>query len=219
MGAEGGGGPGCPRVRWRYGRRQQRGRAATRPPCMGWISASPLLLHARGGSGWGRAARAPLLWEPPARCLWPVPPRLPGVLRAPLRFEGCSGRRSGERAPAAVWVGGYPRGRLGRSQARLGAPRRSARTEVAPCGRRAPGGLPTHARGWPQRTEPDRHLPLLGKPWTVRPPETPRSPAKLNCPALGAPGPAGAPGAGCSWLVMGDREKTWLGRVRFCPRV
>lgn len=180
-------------MRWRYERRRQWGRAATRPPCMGWVSASPLLLHARGGSGWGRAARAPLPWEPPARCLWPVPPRLPGILRAPLRFQGCSGPRSGRRASAGCRLG--PRGRLGGSQARLGTPKRPAPTEVAPCGRRAPGGLRTHARGWPQRTEPDSHLPLLGEPRTVRPLDTPRSPAKLNCPPLGTPGPAGAPGA------------------------
>ena len=105
LGEEGGGGPGRPRVRWRHGRRLQRGRAATRPPCMGWVSASPLLLHARGGSGWGRAARAPLPWEPPARCLWPVPPRLLGVLRVLLRFDGCSGRRSGRRASAGCRLG------------------------------------------------------------------------------------------------------------------
>lgn len=130
------------------------------------------------------------------------------------------GVRGGERAPAAVWVGRVSARTLGgASQARFGAPRQPAPTEVVPCGRRASGGLLPHARGWPQRTEPDRHLPLLGEPRTVRPPETPRSPAKLNCPALGAPGPAGAPGAGCGRLVMDDRETTWLGRVPFCPRV
>lgn len=107
-GAEAGGGPGRSQVRRRACRRR-RGRVAPRPPCMGWVPAPPLLLHAWGGRGGGRAARSPLHREPPARGLWPAP----GVLRSPCASRAeADGVRVGERARAAVWGAGRPRGRL-----------------------------------------------------------------------------------------------------------
>lgn len=115
--------------------------------------------------------------------------------------------------------GGVPTRLLGEVPGPLGGSQAAGSDGSCSLWQEGPRRPPDTRPGWLQRTEPDRNLPLLGEPWTVRPPETPRSPAKLNCPALGAPGPARAPGAGCGWLVMGDREKTWLGRVRFCLRV
>lgn len=112
-GAEGGGGSGRPRVRPGRGRRwrRRRRRAAPRPPCMGWALAPPRLLHARGGRGGGRAARAPLASGTPGP--GPVACAASAVQSAAgsPRPEGRSRRRSGRKASAGCRLGrGAPNG-------------------------------------------------------------------------------------------------------------
>lgn len=141
-GAEAGGGPGRSRVRREC--RRRRGRVAPRPPCMGWVPAPPLLLHAWGGRGGGRAARSPAASGTPGpgacglrRFACPEfygPPALRGPRRTAFGPESERGLPFG--------AGGAREAACG-SQAGLGAPWRPVPTEVASCGGSAPGGSPT----------------------------------------------------------------------------
>lgn len=202
--------------------RRRRGRVAPRPPCMGWVPAPPLLLHGWGGRGGGRRCPVPAAsgtpGPGPVACAAP-PARSSTV---PLRCESRGGRRSGRRASAGCRLGWgaparplvCPRPVWGRPGSRF--PRKLLLAAGVP---QATSRPPIRARGWRQPTEPDRHLPHLGTPRTTSLPETPRPPAQLICPALGAPGPAGAAGARHGPLVMDGPEKIWFGCVRVCRRV
>lgn len=91
------------------GRQRRRAPSGSAPPCMGWASAPPRLLHTCGGCGGGARRPGPGgLGNPrpgPASCAAPAARRSTGPRAPRLAAHGVRGR---ERARAAVWGGGRP---------------------------------------------------------------------------------------------------------------